>query len=484
MSPMDRRNPFAELSAAAAVRAMRDGELRAVSYATALLEACEANADLNAFITLDGEEVLRAARSADRRRNSGAPLGILHGLPIPVKDSIHTLDYPTTNGTRSMIGHRPTKDADIVRGIVEAGGIVMGKTNLTELSFGWTSNNGTFGPVRNPYQHDLVPGGSSGGSAAAVAARLAPLAIGADTLGSIRIPAAFCGVVGFRPSYGRYPNSGSFGLTDDRLDQLGPLARRVEDIALIDSVFSHGESQLPKRSLAGVRIAAPPFYWSGLESTVGSVADDAIHRLEAAGAVVVRAEIPSTMQAAFDVAAAIMLFEAMPSTQRYLDAFAVDVGFDELVEQMADGQRQFFTDVALHPGRPPQEAYDAMLVVQRQLLDSVREYFAEHGIEMLVFPSVAAPPPPIGEEHEVVVNGERVSFFAAFGRNTALAPAAGLPALTLPAGLSSTGLPVGIELTGLPGSDRNVLALGATIEQLLEFRGKGRPSLSTSQSAR
>lgn len=475
MSQIGQRNPFADLSAAAAVRAMRDGELRAVSYAAALLEECEKNANLNAFITLDGDELMRAARSADRRRNSGAPLGVLHGLPIPVKDSIHTVAFPTTNGTKSMLGHRPAMDADIVRGIIDAGGIVMGKTNMTELSFGWTSNNGTFGPVRNPYQHDLVPGGSSGGSAAAVAARLAPLAIGADTLGSIRIPAAFCGVVGFRPTFGRYPNSGAFGLTDDRLDQLGSLARRVEDIALIDGVFARGGPQLQKRSLAGIRIAAPPFYWDALESTVREVAEDAIHRLEDAGAVIVRAEIPREMQAAFDVAAAIMLFEAMPSTRRYLDTFAVGVAFDELVEQMADGQRQFFTEVAIHPGRPPHEAYEAMLRLQRQLRDSVHAYFGEHQVAMLAFPSVAAPPPPIGEEHDVIVDGETVSFFAAFGRNTALAPAAGLPALALPAGMSSTGLPVGLELTGLPGGDRDVLALGARIEQLLEFRGKGRP---------
>jgi Asp-tRNA(Asn)/Glu-tRNA(Gln) amidotransferase A subunit family amidase len=471
------RDPLTELTASAAVRAMRSGELRAVSYASALLSAAQAETGLNAFITLESEAVLEGARLADKARSAGSNLGALHGLPIAVKDSVHVAGMPATNGTKSLADFRPRADAEIVARLREAGALVLGKTNMTELSFGWTSNNGTFGAVRNPYHPDLVPGGSSGGSAAAVSGRVAPMAIGADTLGSIRIPAAFCGVVGFRPTFGRYPNRGAFGLTDDKLDQLGPIARTVDDIALFDSVFTGAEPVLPRRSLAGVRIGVPPFYFQGIESTVSTVIDVALARLLDAGAVLVDVDVPASIQTAFDVAAAIMLFESMPSVTGYLDTSDAGVTFDELVEQLADGKREFFMSVAMPPGRPPQDAYDAMLAQRVELQAAVRQYFQGHDVTMLAFPSVGAPPPPIGEEHHVRIDGEEVSFFGAFGRNTALAPAAGIPALTLPAGMSSTGLPVGLELTGASGDDREVLELGAAIERALGFRGPGRARL-------
>jgi Asp-tRNA(Asn)/Glu-tRNA(Gln) amidotransferase A subunit family amidase len=475
--PVPAQRPLTELTAAAAVRAIRTGELRAVSYASALLEEAHERSDLNAFTTLDPHGVIEAARLADKARSSGAELGPLHGLPVAVKDSVHVAGMPTTNGTASLAEFRPPADAPIVRRLREAGALVIGKTGMTELSFGWTSNNGTFGAVHNPYDPDLVPGGSSGGSAAAVAARVVPLAIGADTLGSIRIPAAFCGVVGFRPSFGRYPNDGAFGLTDDKLDQVGPLARTVEDIALFDSALSGAALALPKRSLSGVRIGVPPFYHGGIESTVRAVTDDALAKLLAAGAELVDVDVSADIQTAFDVAAAIMLFEAMPSVARYLETNGTGVTFDELVSRLADGKREFFTSVAMPPGRPPREAYEAMLTQRGKVQTAVRAYFAENDVAMLVFPSVGAPPPPIGEEHHVQIDGDEVSFFGAFGRNTALAPAAGLPALSLPAGLSSTGLPVGIELTAPAGADRDLLELGAAVERVLGFRGPGRPRL-------
>jgi Asp-tRNA(Asn)/Glu-tRNA(Gln) amidotransferase A subunit family amidase len=469
------RDPLIELTAAAAVRAIRSGELRAVTYATALLQEAHARADLNAFMTLDPDAVLESARASDAKRSSGAELGLLHGLPIAVKDSVHVAGMPATNGTASLADFRPPADAGIVRRFREEGALVLGKTGMTELSFGWTSNNGTFGAVHNPYDPALVPGGSSGGSAAAVAARIAPLAIGADTLGSIRIPASFCGVVGFRPTWGRYPNDGAFSLTDDKLDQLGPLARSVEDVALFDAVFSGATPELPKRSLAGVRIGVPPFYHGGIESTVRAVTDDALAKLLDAGAVLVDVDVSADIRAAFDVAAAIMLFESMPNVSRYLDTHDVGVTFDELVSRLADGKREFFMSVAMPPGRPPQEAYDAMLTQRVKLQAAVRDYFVENNLAMLAFPSVGAPPPSIGEEHHVQIDGEEVSFFGAFGRNTALSPAAGLPALSLPAGLSTTGLPVGFELTAAAGADRELLELGAAVERVLGFRGPGRP---------
>ncbi len=180
---------LSDLTAVAAVTAMRRGEIKAEDYARALLDRAQALETLNAFRTLDRDMVLEAARAADQARASGAALGLLHGLPIPVKDSVNTKALPTSNGTRALRDFRAKDDAAVLKPLFAQGAILMGKTNIHELSYGWTSNNGVFGPVRNPYDTSRVPGGSSGGSAAAVASRIAPLAIAEDTLGSIRVPA-------------------------------------------------------------------------------------------------------------------------------------------------------------------------------------------------------------------------------------------------------------------------------------------------------
>jgi Asp-tRNA(Asn)/Glu-tRNA(Gln) amidotransferase A subunit family amidase len=165
-----------DLTAAAAVQAMLNGDMKAEDYARTLLDRAQALANLNAFRTLDRDMVLEAARSADKARAAGKTLGVLHGLPIPVKDSVNTKVLPTSNGTRALRDFKAKDDAAVLKPLLSQGAIVMGKTNLHELSYSWTSNNATFGAVRNPYDWQRIPGGSSGGSAAAVSARIAPLA--------------------------------------------------------------------------------------------------------------------------------------------------------------------------------------------------------------------------------------------------------------------------------------------------------------------
>jgi indoleacetamide hydrolase len=255
-----------ELSATAAVAAIRNGDIKAEDYARALLDRAQQLARLNAFRILDREMVLEAARNADKRRGSGAQLGVLHGLPIPVKDSVNTKALPTSNGTRALANFRPKDDAAVLKPLFAQGAILMGKTNLHELSYGWTSNNAVFGAVRNPYDLSRVPGGSSGGSGAAVAARMAPPAIGEDTNGSIRHPSANCDLAGFRPSFGRYPDAGIMPLTD-KFDQVGPIARLVGDIVLFDNVLAPNSSPISPEPLTGVRIGiSRGFLMSGLES--------------------------------------------------------------------------------------------------------------------------------------------------------------------------------------------------------------------------
>lgn len=459
----DERSPLSDLSATDAVEAMRRGDVTAEAYAGALLDRASDRSALNAFITLDRERVLEAARAADRARSAGRADGLLHGLPIPVKDSVDTRALPTSIGTRALRGFLPGKDAPLVERLRAAGALVMGKTNLTELSFGWTSDNGTFGAVHNPYDRARIPGGSSGGSAAAVAARMAPLAVGADSLGSIQIPAALCGVAGLRPTFGRYPGEGVFALARDELDQVGPLARTVSDLALFDAAITGTTDAIGRKPLRGVRLGVAPFYWGDLDPDVERVTRDAMRRLREAGAVLVEADVSEPMKAAFDVAATIMLHETMPSIARFLKEQGTGLTIDEVLAQVDGKMRAFIEAHAAGAHRPSREVYDGILNTRAEVKSAIARHFADQGIAALAFPAAAALPPLIGEEG-AVISGRTVSLFAAFGRNTALSPAGGLPALVLPAGLSAGGLPISLEFVAPVGQDRDLLSLGASFE--------------------
>src|SRR5882724_2901970 len=280
------------LGAVEAVAHMSQGSLTAERYAQALLARCQSAHALNAFIALEPARVLEAARARDHERRAGAKPGPLFGLPIPVKDSVNTRDYPTTGGTPALRHFRPTEDAPVVAALRGAGALVLGKTNLHELSFGWTTNNLAFGPVHNPYDDKRIPGGSSGGTAAAIAARLAPLGVAEDTEGSIRVPEAFCGIAGFRPTTRRYSTKGCVPISS-LFDQVGPHARTVQDLALFDSVAAGDPSPLAAKPLRGVRLGVVRDYWfEDLDPEVEKIAGEALARLREAGAVLVEGTIP------------------------------------------------------------------------------------------------------------------------------------------------------------------------------------------------
>lgn len=184
---------------------MKAGDITAEAYAAALLARAESLNFLNTLISRDGDQVRKAARSADLLRATGAELGTLRGLPLLLKDNINTVALPTTAGTPGLRNNRPRHDAPVAAALFRAGGILFGKANMHELALGVTSNNSAFGAVRNPYDPSKIPGGIGGGNASAVAARIVPAGLGTDTGGSVRIPAALCGIAGFRPTTGRYP---------------------------------------------------------------------------------------------------------------------------------------------------------------------------------------------------------------------------------------------------------------------------------------
>ena len=462
-------NELLELSAVEAVARLKRGEMTAERYASALLGQCEQAKDLNAFITLPQEQVLEAARAADRRRSSGAKLGPLHGLPIPVKDSVNTKAMPTTGGTPALRHFQPKQDAPIVRSLLDAGAIVMGKTNLHELSFGWTSNNQAFGAVHNPYDVRHVPGGSSGGTAAAIAARMAPLGIAEDTEGSIRVPAAMCGIAGFRPTTGRYVTTDVVPITP-LFDQVGPHARSVGDLALFDSVATGDWSPLTATELNGIKLGVARGYWfGGLDADVERGTNEALNRLEAAGVQLVEADVPDLARLVNLTTIPVQSHDFRFQMKKYLEEYGAGVSFEQVIAQASPNVQQDLHDVL--PGGKyfvEDKAYD---VVCKQhlprLKETYRQYFARTGVAAIVFPATMIPAPLIGEDVEVSINGKKVPFETAVSRNIAPGSTAGVPGLVLPAGLSAAGLPIALEFDGPAGNDRSVLSLGLSLERLL-----------------
>jgi Asp-tRNA(Asn)/Glu-tRNA(Gln) amidotransferase A subunit family amidase len=457
-----------DLSAVAVIEVIKSGELKAEDYARALLGRAQHLERLNAFRTLDAERVLESARAADKTRASGAILGALHGLPIPVKDSVNSKELPTSNGTGALRDFRPRDDAGVLTSLLAQGAILMGKTNLHELSYGWTSNNEIFGAVHNPYEPNHVPGGSSGGSAVAVAAQMAPLAVAEDTWGSIRIPASMCGLAGLRPSFGRYPDDGIMPLTDAKFDQVGPLARCVADLALFDGAVTGDRAPLPATRLKGVRIGiAPQSLLSNLDPDVERITTEAFHRLRAAGVTLVEAELPDAAKASLGAVSTIVAYETMPAIAGFLEAQGAGVTFDQLLQQAGESMQSAIKARALPPNRPTQDAYESALTQRQRIREEIRRYFEQHGLIALAFPPILVPPPQIGEEVEVDIRGQGVSLLVAMGRNTALGSCASMAGLVLPAGMTSNGLPVGLEFDALTGSDRALLALGLSLEKAL-----------------
>jgi mandelamide amidase len=402
-----------------------------------------------------------------------------------VKDSVNTREYPTTGGTPALRRFRPAKDAPVVASLRGAGALVLGKTNLHELSFGWTSNNQAFGAVRNPYDPERIPGGSSGGTAAAVAARLAPLGIAEDTEGSIRVPAAFCGIAGFRPTTGRYSTQGCVPISP-LFDQVGPHARHVGDLALFDSVLTGDWRKLEVPALTGLRLGVVRDYWfTDLDPEVERLTDLALARLEAAGAQIVEGRLPGLASLIDRTTNAVQNHDVRIALAHYLKEYGAPVDFDALVAQAsADIQRVFRSDVL--PGGANFVTEAAYAAARDRYLPALRrlygEYFARTGVAAMVFPTTLVPAPRIGEETTIQAGGRSLPFDTAVARNIAPGSTAGLPGLVLPVGLTRGGLPVSMELDGPAGTDRALLALGLGIERLLETLPA--PSVERSQAPR
>jgi indoleacetamide hydrolase len=453
---------------------IRTGKMTAVSAVQAALERAEQFKELNAFIILNKDGALAAAAQVDKGEKRGA----LAGLPIVVKDNINTADMPTSGGTPALQHTRPTQNAPSLQKLLDAGAIVIGKTNMHELAFGITSTNlsSFVGPVKNPYDKTRIPGGSSGGTSAAIAARIVTCGLGSDTGGSTRVPAALTGTVGLRPSVGnggaerRYDDANLVVPISHTRDTVGPMGRTVADVALLDSVIT-GTAMAQAEPLRGKRLGIPASFWNGLDRDVEEVAKAARAKLGDAGVVLVEADMAGLFEQNGKVSFVVALHEPIADIPAYLKASGIEgITLADIAGQIAspDVQGAFGAITADAFGA----AYPDAINVQRPALQKIYEaYFRDNHLDAILFPTTIAPAPVIDAEKgssEMSINGGTpVPTFDTMIRNTDPGSNAGLPGLSLYAGLTPGGLPVGLEIDGPVGSDAKLLGLGLSIELVL-----------------
>ncbi|MFM0339492.1 indoleacetamide hydrolase [Paraburkholderia fungorum] len=466
------------LTATQAVAAIQSGRLKAADYIATLLARAAALSSLNALTTLDLDGALAAGQRIDALTPEARAQLPLAGLPIVVKDNINTAGLQTSAGTPALEGFVPSSNAPSVQRLLDAGAIVLGKANMHELALGITSTNFAThaGPVRNPYDPTLIPGGSSGGTAAAIAARIAPAGLGTDTAGSTRIPAALTGIAGFRPSVGnggaerRYHDPDAVVPICHTRDTVGPMARTVVDLALLDGVIT-GAGPLPALTLKGLRIGLPAPLWEGLERQVESVTCAAVHRLEAAGVVFVPVDMSDLETLNGQVGGPVAIHEAREDVLAWLVANHAPVRtVAELAARIASPDVRVIYDAVLDDALGAH--YDAALNEWRpRLQEYVAATFADERLDALLFPTTrlaAVPIDDVNGSSMVSIDGAApLDTMDAFLRNTDPASTSGIPGLSLAAGMTASGLPVGLELDGPLGSDRRLLAIGVAFEQLL-----------------
>jgi mandelamide amidase len=462
------------LGAREAVRAICTGRFTSAALVQAYLERIRARPELNAFITLDEARALRAAHSADAERKERGTCLPLDGVPIVVKDNIHVVGLPSSAGTPALKDFRPSRDAPVVRKLRAAGAIVLGKTNMHELAFGISGYNTAFGTgpefgVRNAYDAARMAGGSSSGTGAAIGARMAPAGLGTDTGGSIRIPCAFNGCVGLRPTIGRYPQEGIAPISHTR-DTAGPMARTMADIELLDRVIAGG-APVRAADLKKVRLGVVQAFHEDLDDDTRAAVDAATRRMLDAGATIVAIDMPRLAELNGAVGFPLALYEAYDDMVAYLKRYDTGVDIEQLAAAIASPDVKATYQGLVLPRKLPgpddtvvdaRPAYDAAIATARPALRQLyADTFAKHKLDALVFPTV----PRVAMEANP--DSSSLGNFLTFIRNTDPGSNAGIPGLTLPIGLGATsGLPVGIELDGPAGNDRRLISIGLALERL------------------
>jgi indoleacetamide hydrolase len=413
-------------------------------------------ADLGAFITV-----------ADRAEGGPGPLA---GVPLAVKDNLDTRDLPTSGGTPALRGSRPGRDQHAVERLRTAGAAVVGKTNLHELALGITSNNAAFGAVRNPYDPSRSAGGSSGGSAVAVATGVVPIALGTDTGGSVRVPAAHCGLVGFRPTVGRWGTGRTVPISSTR-DTAGVLATGVADVAAVDELVTGQPAGAGHDRPLRLGIPRIGFH-EDLHPEVAAVTQRTLDRLADAGVELVEVCVADAHELDAECGFPIVFFEIARELPAYLATLPGPerrLTLADVIAQVASPDVRGALELAAG-GSVTEEVYRQNLAVRDRLraayTAALRPADGER-LDALVYPTVPLPAPPVGDDDTTELNGRQVPVFLTTIRNTGPGSTAGMPSITLPAGATAAGLPIGVSLESLPGEDGGLLAAAGRVEAAL-----------------
>jgi indoleacetamide hydrolase len=451
------------LDATAAVEAFKNGSVSPAAYAESLAGRAAEHSELNALQSFDPKYLARTATEAFQAH----PEAPLSGLPIVAKDNINTTNFPTTGGTKALLDHTPANDAGVVKRIVQAGGFIGAKAGMHELAFGITSNNAITGAVRNPHDLSMIPGGSSGGTAAAIAAGIFPAGLGTDTGGSCRIPAALCGVIGFRPTTGRYAGDGVVPISHTR-DTVGPLARSVRDIVLFDGVLSGDTSGVVDANIADFTIGVPKqMFFDDLDPSVAMAVDAQLSSLSSLGAKLIEVSFEQIWPHNEAFSFPVVFYEAMRDLPAYLAEHAPELTFEALVAGIGSPDVAGAIGSQLGDDAMPEAAYRAAMDTHRPEMRRIYgQVFETHGLDAIAFPTTPLPARPIGGDETVELNGNQVPTFPTYIRNTDLGSNIGAPGISLPCPVTS-GLPVGIEFDALPGQDRSLLALARAAEKAM-----------------
>jgi aspartyl-tRNA(Asn)/glutamyl-tRNA(Gln) amidotransferase subunit A len=468
---------------------VREGAVSAERVTSEALRRIASNdGDVHAFLHVASESALEQARAVDVRRARGEPLGPLAGVPVAVKDAICTRGMTTTAASKILEHYVPPYDATVIERLRGADAIIIGKTNMDEFAMGSSNENSAFGPTRNPWDLDRTPGGSSGGSAAAVAAGMAPCALGSDTGGSIRQPASFTGTVGLKPTYGRVSRYGLIAYASS-LDQIGPLANDVRGAARVLQVIAGHDArdstslEVPVedfeaacgRSLRGLRIGVPDEYFvEGLDAEVSESVRAAIRELESEGCAVAPVKLPHTR---FAVAAYYLIATAEASSNlarfdgvryglraqpagrdlRSMYGATRDAGLGGEVKR-----RILLGTFALSSGY-----YDAYYLKAQRVRTLIRRDFdaAFRSVDVICSPVSPTPPFRLGDKIDDPL--------AMYLDDVYTLPAnlAGLPAISVPCAPTRAGLPVGLHIHGRPLEETTVLSVAAAWEARSPARG-------------
>lgn len=444
-------------------------EVSPVEIVEKLLERInEIDPILNTYITIDHEQLLQEAKVKEKDFIGKDTFSPLHGIPVGIKDNIYTKDLKTTMGSKIYENHVPKQDAYVVERLKKSGAMIIGKQNIHEFAYGPTGDRSHVGPVRNPYHLEKMSGGSSGGSAAALAACLCYGALGTDTSGSIRIPASFCGIVGMKPTAGTVSNRGVYPLAWN-LDHVGPMTRTVEDNALLLNEIAYHDpedsnsvtrkkedfTRLIGMSIKGKKIGIPmnTLYYENIDKEIFTHIQNVIDLLESSGASVEYVELPH-LESYIQAQRTIIRCEAYTIHEENLLIFS-NLYDEEVKERLYTGNK-----------------IKASEYIQALNLQEVsRNEFTKvlDRCDVIITPTMAILPPDVGERYTTADQKEENHIRWTITKLTAATNLNGLPSLSVPCGFSKNGLPIGVQLIGKAYSEAILYQFGAIIEKSLSL---------------